>query len=174
MKYADLKLNDIVNCPNGICVSLWMQGCPFHCKGCHNQQTWDFSGGKEIEFSKLLDNIIESIPMYGVTRQFSILGGEPLCLENSKYIEEVIKCVRENFKNIVITIWTGYTLEELKLRKDLVYILNNVDYLIDGPFMLELRDITLRLRGSSNQRIFKNVSKNKSRKAKFKEVTNDV
>ena len=158
MKYADLKLNDIANCPKGICVSLWMQGCPFHCNGCHNPQTWDFDGGLEIEFSNLLDKILKAIPANGVHRNFSVLGGEPLCENNAKYVEEAIRIVRENFKDIIITIWTGYTIDKLKSRKDLVYILNNVDYLIDGPFILEQKNIALKLRGSSNQRIFKNVS----------------
>ena len=95
MKYPDLKLNDIVNCREGIVVSLWMQGCPFRCKGCHNPQTWDFDGGKEIAEEELVDRILSAITVNGIKRGFAVLGGEPLCEQNMKYVYRIGKKVRE-------------------------------------------------------------------------------
>jgi anaerobic ribonucleoside-triphosphate reductase activating protein len=83
------------------------------------------------------------------------MGGEPLCPENLFLTVLLIKTVKEEFPNIKIYVWTGYTLEELVKIKDkkVLYVLNNADYLIDGPFIEEQRDITLAMRGSTNQRI---------------------
>ena len=153
-KIADIKYNDVVDCEEGFCVSFWVQGCPWHCKGCHNPQTWDFMGGKELppDFLKIIDNAIAA---NGIQRNFSVLGGEPLCLENKSLVNEIVAHVRNTFPNIKIYIWTGDTIEHLKKLNDseINYILNNIDVLIDGPFIQEKRDITLKLRGSSNQRI---------------------
>ena len=77
MRYAGLIKNDIVDCDDGICVSLWLQGCPHRCKGCHNPETWDFNGGTEIPIEELIKEIIKSINENGVERNFSVLGVEP-------------------------------------------------------------------------------------------------
>lgn len=152
MKYAGLIKNDVVNGQN-ICVSLWVQGCPFHCEGCHNPQTWDFNGGYEDK--EILDKIFKALTANNIKRNFSVLGGEPLCQSNRKEVAEIIAKVRESFPEIKIYIWTGYTLEELQKENDssLISILNNIDVLIDGRFEIDKRDITLPLRGSRNQRI---------------------
>ena len=153
MQYAGLIKNDIA-AGEGVNVSFFTQGCPFHCKGCHNPQTWDFAGGKEFT-TETLEDIIQSISANGVQRNFSIMGGEPLCPENIFLVSMIILKVREIYPDIKIYLWTGYTYEELltRLEPKIQVILDNIDYLIDGPFILEQRDITLPMRGSANQRI---------------------
>ena len=161
MRISGLIKNDVVNGID-VCVSLWTQGCPFHCSGCHNPQTWDFDGGSEI--NDLKGTIIKAISENNVIRNFSILGGEPLCPENLEMVQEVISAIRAAYShyNIKIFIWSGYTLRQLEKRKEnepkLNYILSNIDYLIDGPFIDSERDITLWLRGSKNQNIYKNIN----------------
>lgn len=153
MRYADLKKNDIVNGEN-VCVSFWTQGCPHKCYQCHNPETWNFEGGKEFTVDTLQE-IISAINANGVQRNFSVLGGEPLCEENLFLTNLVVTEVRKHYPNITIYLWTGYIYEEL-LEDSSPYlknILDNINILIDGPFIQEQRDITLRLRGSKNQRI---------------------
>lgn len=153
MKYAGIIYNDFVNGEN-VCLSLWMQGCHFHCKGCHNQQTWDFNGGYEIPENFEAD-ILKAISKNGIQRNFSLLGGEALCPENRVFVCNLIKKVRQTYPTIKIFVWTGYELEELQAENDktISRILENIDVLITGRFILEQRDITLPLRGSRNQKI---------------------
>lgn len=150
MKYAAILENDYTNGKN-ICVSFWVQGCPHRCEGCHNQAQWDFNGGEELP-NDYKGQIIKAISANGIMRNFSVLGGEPLCEENIKLTFDIINTVRTAYPSIQIFLWTGYTLEELTnpLAKD---ILEKIDVLIDGPFIQAERDITLPLRGSKNQRI---------------------
>ena len=153
MKYAGIIYDDFVNGEN-VCVSLWMQGCHFHCKGCHNQQTWDFNGGYEMP-ENFESDILKAISKNGIQRNFSMLGGEPLCPENRAFVCNLIKKVRETYPIIKIFVWTGYELEELRAENDKAIneILENINVLITGRFILEQRDITLPLRGSRNQKI---------------------
>lgn len=154
MKYADLKYNDIANGP-GIRVSFWVQGCPHRCVGCQNPETWDFNSGKEFT-NETLQEIKNAITANGVMRNLSILGGEPLCEENLFLTALVIKEIKEQFPDINIYLWTGYTIEELKKlysHPHMNYILNNINTLIEGRYIDSQRDITLPLRGSANQRI---------------------
>lgn len=153
MKYAQVKHNDIAN-GDGVCVSFWVTGCPFHCIGCHNQELWDFNGGKEFT-QETLNEIINAICANGITRSFSVLGGEPLCDNNLFLTSMVIREVRKVYPEITINVWTGYCYEDLQKSSNphLKYILETADYLIDGPYIQELRDITLKMRGSKNQRI---------------------
>lgn len=153
MKYAALLKNDIVDGDDGICVSLWMQGCPHHCKNCHNPETWDFNGGLEIETKDLVKQIIASISENGIIRNFSVLGGEPLAPQNIENTYYILKEVRKEYPNIKIFIWSGYLYEDLKKNKTAKKIFKLADILIDGPYIESLRDLTLKLRGSSNQRI---------------------
>ncbi len=159
MKYAGIIENDITDSDDGIAYSVWFQGCPFRCKGCHNPETWDFNEGKEIEFSELVAKVKTGILQNGITRNLSILGGEPLCKENRTYVQKIIKEIKsdENYKDVKIYCWTGFLKEDLELENDesIDYILCNIDVLVDGLFVLEKRDISLKLRGSSNQRIWK-------------------
>ena len=154
MRIAGLIKNDMVD-GLGFCVSLWTQGCPHHCPGCHNPETWSFQGGKNIQTSKLIREIIEALNANGVERNFSILGGEPLCEENIYDVEFILNKVKAQYPNIKVIIWTGYTYEELMARDNPVVelLLKNTDILIDGRFELENRDVTLWLRGSRNQRV---------------------
>ena len=154
MRYAGIIKNDIA-AGEGVNVSFFTQGCHFHCMGCHNPQTWDFSGGKEFTADTLTE-LLEAINANGVKRNLSIMGGEPLCSENIFLVDMIILEVKKLYPDIKIYVWTGYTYEELLERLDepkIEKILDNIDYLIDGRFEIEKRDITLPMRGSSNQRI---------------------
>lgn len=153
IRYAGLIENDIVD-GKGFSVSFWTQYCPFHCKGCHNPETWDKDGGNLIEYNELLDKIIKVINKNGILRNFSILGGEPLCKENIDLVDKLINDIKKVYPTILIYCWTGYTLEELTDNfNNMPNVLKNIDVLIDGRFILEQRDVSLHLRGSSNQRV---------------------
>jgi anaerobic ribonucleoside-triphosphate reductase activating protein len=142
-RYAGLNTNDFIN-GQGTCVSFFVQGCPHHCPECFNQDTWNFFGGKvwtnEVE-QKFLDiassNTIDCV---------SILGGEPFDQEE---ITDIIARIKEKTGK-PIYVWTGYVFEQLI---DKNFYLNDIDYIIDGRYIHELRDPKLWLRGSSNQRV---------------------
>lgn len=155
MRYAGLIKNDLAAAP-GVCVSFFVQGCPLRCPGCHNPESWDFEGGMEFS-AKTLNDILTSLSANGIERPLCIMGGEPLCTENLFLTTLIIKEVRQQKPNVKIYLWTGYTYEELLFKKTsdpkLEYILDNIDCLIDGPFIQEEKDITLQMRGSRNQRI---------------------
>ena len=162
VRYAGLDKNDIVN-GKGFNVSFWTQYCPHKCKGCHNPETWAKDGGTLIEYNQLLQEIIEAIKANGIIRNFSILGGEPLCEENIYLVNSLIKDIKKIYPNILIYCWTGYNFEEIKEKYK--ETLENIDILIDGKFILEKRDVTLKLRGSSNQRLIdvkKSLKENKT------------
>ena len=152
MRYAALKENDIVN-GEGVVVSLFMQGCPHHCYGCFNQETWDPQGGKEIDINKLIEKIENAISANGIIRNFSILGGEPFAPYNVRYTYYIVSRIREKYPNIKIYIWTGYYFDNIKDNEWVRNIIQDIDYIIDGPFEKDKKDITLKLRGSSNQHI---------------------
>lgn len=153
MRYAGLNKNDFTD-GKGVCVSFWTQGCPHHCPHCHNPQTWDFNGGLPLP-TDIEEQIINAIKANNILRNFSILGGEPLCPENIELVNKIISKVRQEYPTIKIFIWTGYTIEELNKRNDSIIqnILSNINVLIDGRYIDAERDITLPLRGSKNQRI---------------------
>ena len=154
MKIAKIMENDIVDCDDGICVSAWFFGCPHKCKGCHNSQLWEPNCLEETKESEVIDKVINLINKNNISRNLSILGGEPLAEYNLMNTSNLITSVRNVYPNIKIYLWTGYTLEQLDKKNIFIeQILRNIDVLIDGPFVLEKRDITLKLRGSSNQRI---------------------
>ncbi len=157
-KYAGLIKNDFAN-GTGVCVSFWVQGCPHKCLGCQNPETWDFNKGKDLP-NDIRGQIIKAISANGITRNFSVLGGEPLCPQNLEEVDNIITSVRTAYPHIKIFVWTGYTLEELKNNKNIHIqsILSEIDVLIDGKYIEEERDITLNLRGSKNQRVlYKNI-----------------
>ena len=153
MRYAGLITNDFTAAP-GVSVSFFTQGCPHRCTGCHNPETWNFDGGKEFTV-EVLEEIITALTANDINRNFCIMGGEPLCEENLFLTNLVISHIREKVPGVRIYVWTGYTYENLLQKTDphLKKILDTADVLIDGPYIQELRDITLPLRGSSNQRI---------------------
>ena len=149
VRIAGLNTNDFTN-GIGVTVSLFLQGCPHHCNGCHSPGTWDPFGGREIEQKKLTTNIINAIKANGIVRNLAISGGEPLADYNIDYTKNLIKEVQKVYPDIDIFIWTGYTLQ--KIEKKLKGYSNL--YIIAEPFILEQRNITLCLRGSNNQKIF--------------------
>jgi anaerobic ribonucleoside-triphosphate reductase activating protein len=153
MKYAGINKNDFAAAP-GVSVTFFTQGCPHRCKGCHNPETWDFDGGREFT-PQVLDEIVAALTANGINRSFCLMGGEPLCDENLELAALVISHIREKVPGTKIYIWTGFIYENLlkKQSPELQKILGMTDVLIDGPYIEELRDITLPLRGSSNQRI---------------------
>lgn len=153
MRYSGIIYNDTAAAP-GVCLTFFTQGCPHHCKGCHNPETWDYEGGQRFT-NDVLEDIIRGLRANGVNRTLCIMGGEPLCDRNIFLTALLIQQVKAKYPNQKIYLWTGYTYEELVKRHDskTKYILSNIDCLIDGPFIEELRDTTLQMRGSSNQRI---------------------
>ena len=153
MRYAGITFNDVVNCP-GIGVSVYLQGCDLHCPGCHNSEIWDFDGGKEFTYNTLIA-VEKALVANDITRSLCILGGEPFAQNNTFTTGFIVQHIKTHMPNIKIYIWSGYTLEELKAKEDtqINYILDNIDYLIDGRFELAKRDVSLFMKGSSNQRI---------------------
>ncbi len=153
MRYSGLITNDIAAAP-GLCVSFFTQGCPHRCPGCHNPETWSFDGG--LEFTPdVLDTIVRALTAQGIQRSFCVMGGEPLCPENAYLTDLVIQYVKQEVPNAKIYIWSGYTYEELMAdgHPNAKEALSYCDYLIDGRYIQEQRDLTLEMRGSTNQRI---------------------
>lgn len=168
MRYAQIRSMDVSN-GEGVGVSLFVQGCPFHCKNCFNSETWDFNGGKEWtektknKFMKLIDR--------PYIKRVSFLGGECLADQNLDGVLNLIKEIRISFPKKTIWLYTGFEwnllmskicqptfpdkdferiIEIHKKRKEIISLCNIV---IDGEYIDEQRDITLKWRGSSNQRV---------------------
>ena len=159
MRYNGIIKNDTAN-GTGFHVSFFVQGCPHRCKGCFNPETWDFNGGAPYT-DDVKEEIISAIGANGVQRNLSILGGEPLASENLYMVSDLIKAVKEAYPNIKIYLWTGYYMEQLNKDNTYInYILNNLTYLIDGPFIEEQKNLNLELRGSDNQRIWYHADEN--------------
>ena len=152
-KIAGIYWDDTAAAP-GIALSVYFSGCHFHCPGCHNPEAQDFNYGEELTKEKIQE-ILHKLNKNGVARKLSILGGEPLCEENRKAVCMLINICREVYPDLKIYIWTGYIIEELFEEQDSVIetILKNINCLIDGRYEQDKRDITIPLRGSSNQRI---------------------
>lgn len=152
MRYAGIIKNDFSAAP-GISVTFFTQGCPHKCEGCHNPETWDFEGGEEVTHGTILE-VIEAITANGLHRNLCIMGGEPLCPENQFLTNLIINSVKEKLPDTKIYLWTGYCLEDLDMSNNRIKsILEQVDCLIDGPYDKTKRDVSLFMRGSSNQRI---------------------
>lgn len=146
MNYAEIKKVDIANGP-GVRVSLFVSGCRNHCKGCFNPETWDFDYGRPFT-RETEDEIIEALRPSWI-QGLSILGGEPTEEENAAVLIPFLKRVRAVLPDKDIWLYSGYTYEALRDKE----ILTLVDVLVDGPFLLELKDAGLAFRGSRNQRI---------------------
>lgn len=157
MNYGNIKYCDIANGP-GVRTSLFVSGCRHHCKGCFQPETWDFSFGAEFN-EKLEDEILKSLePDY--IAGFTCLGGEPMEPENQPHVLHLIRRIREKFPEKNIWIYSGYTFEELTDPENkachteyTAEILSLLDCLVDGEFHLDKKDLMLKFRGSSNQRI---------------------
>lgn len=155
MRYSGIIFNDTSAAP-GICLTFFTQGCPHRCSGCHNPETWNYDGGLEFT-SDTLRQVLTGLKKNDINRTFCIMGGEPLCDRNIFLTALLIQEVKKNYPDQKIYLWSGYVYEDLLNRKDnkTNYILDNIDCLVDGPFIKELKDVTLPMRGSSNQRIIK-------------------
>ena len=148
MNYAKINKTDIAN-GEGVRVSLFVSGCRNHCKGCHNPEAWDFSYGQSVTF-ETENEIIEALRPSWI-QGLSVLGGEPCEEENEEVLIPFLRKVMFKMPDKDIWLFSGYTYE--MLRND--DILRYVDVLVDGPFLLEQRDISLPFRGSRNQRIIR-------------------
>jgi anaerobic ribonucleoside-triphosphate reductase activating protein len=146
MHYNKIRKMDISNGP-GVRVSIFMQGCTFHCKDCFNKETWDFKDGKEFN-----DDVINEI-IYLCSKDYirglSILGGEPLHPKNIEGSTKLAKVFKEKYPNKDIWIWSGFLYDDIK-DKD---IFNYIDVLVDGQFDSKLKNPRLKFKGSSNQRV---------------------
>ena len=162
MRYASIRSMDISN-GEGVGVSLFVQGCHFHCYSCFNQETWDFNGGKEWteniknKFMKLIDHPYIS--------RISFLGGEPLADENVKTVFKIIEEIRSMYPDKKIWLYTGYVWEYIFrgtssfISKDSATnfkrreTIKLCDVVVDGQFINSQKDMNLRFKGSSNQRV---------------------
>lgn len=149
MRYSTIYKNDTA-AGKGVNVSIYLQGCPHRCPGCFNPETWDFNEGN-LFTQDTMREILEAIKANGIKRNLSILGGEPLAPQNLGLTNYILTTVKMHYPHIHTYLWTGYTYEEMTSEQR--YCLLMVDTLIDGPFVKELKDISLDMRGSSNQRI---------------------
>ena len=155
MKYAQIRSLDVSN-GVGIGVALFVQGCHFHCENCFNSNTWNFDGGKEWTTETEEEFILSAERPY--IKRISILGGEPLCDENVSDVLKLIKKIRERLPDKAIWIYTGYYWEEIfddkyGANSDRASAVSLCDILVDGRYVDEQRDLTLKWRGSRNQRV---------------------
>ena len=158
MRYHKIRRMDIAN-GEGIRVSIFMQGCAFHCKNCFNPETWDFDGG--LEFTD--DTIKEVLDLCDRSEVagLSILGGEPMHPQNIEGTTKLAKAFKERFPNKNIWVWTGFLMDRDLKGKE---VLNYIDVLVDGQFVEELHNPLLKWKGSSNQRVIdvqESLKKNK-------------
>lgn len=164
MKYLDILDCDTAN-GSGVRITLFVSGCSHKCKGCHNPESWNPNNGKEFtdETKQKLFKLLERDYIDGIT--FS--GGDPLYPSNRETVVKLIKEIKEKFPNKTIWLYTGYQYEDVK------DLLNYVDIVVDGKFILEQRDITLPFRGSPNQRII-DIKNNKILYAGSNQITPDI
>lgn len=163
MRYAQIRSMDISN-GEGVGVSLFVQGCPFHCKNCFNSDTWDFNSGKEWteeikdKFMKLIDR--------PYIKRVSFLGGECLADQNLDGVLDLIKEIRISFPEKTIWLYTGYEISEIVKQEQYEMvsgipdvwskrweIIKQVNVLVDGEYIDEQKDLSLKFRGSKNQRV---------------------
>ena len=156
MYYGNIKTYDIADGP-GVRVSLFVSGCRHHCKGCFNAETWNFDYGQPYT-QETEDALIKSLaPDY--IQGLSVLGGEPFEPENQEELVRLLKEIKENYPKKNIWCYTGYTYDKDLLEGGKVYtpfteeMLSYIDTLVDGQFIESQKDITLKFRGSANQRI---------------------
>lgn len=156
MNYANIKKYDIADGP-GVRVSLFVSGCRHHCKGCFNSEAWDFEYGRPYT-AETEAEILEALKP-GYIAGLTLLGGEPFEPENQVELVTLLRKVRETYPEKSIWSYTGYVYDKDLVPGGRAYtdvtdeMLSYLDVLVDGPFVEELKDITLQFRGSSNQRI---------------------
>lgn len=160
MNYLGIDKASISNGP-GVRVVLWVSGCDVHCKGCHNKESWNFYAGKKFDEAakKELFNALNKPYVRGIT----LSGGHPLANNNVEDVYLLTKELKEKFPTKDVWLYTGYTWEQVFQTVCLdVFNINNMyrkavvemcDVVVDGPYIEEQRDITLKFRGSKNQRL---------------------
>ena len=146
MNYHNITKDDMLN-GDGLRVVLWVSGCEHNCLGCHNPETHNIDSGIEFDADAMTELMVELDQDHidGIT--FS--GGDPLHLCNRKYITSIAKYIKTNMPNKTIWLYTGYTFEEVKHLPIIKYL----DVIVDGRFVLSLKDNNLHWKGSSNQRV---------------------
>ena len=147
MRYNLIRKMDISDGP-GVRVSIFMQGCEFHCKNCFNSETWAFDAGHEFT-DETIDEVL-SLCEQGYIKGLSILGGEPLHPKNIDGTTKLAKAFKEKFPKKNLWMWSGYKIDEDLKGKE---VLNYIDVLVDGRYVDELRNPNLKWKGSSNQRV---------------------
>lgn len=157
MHFGSIKKYDIAN-GEGVRVSLFVSGCRNHCKNCFNPETWSFTYGKEFT-KEVEDEILEALGKSWING-LTILGGEPFEIENQRDLVSLVKKVRTAYPDKNIWMYSGYLFDmDINNSNGKVYcevtkeILENIDILVDGKFVEELKNLSLKFRGSSNQRI---------------------
>ena len=158
MNYGNIKECDIADGP-GVRVSLFVSGCRHHCKGCFNADTWDFNYGQP--YTKETEDEIIRLLAPDYIQGLTLLGGEPFEPENQQELVKLLRRVKSEYPKKDIWSYSGYILDTDLKKGGRVYtdvteeILSYLDVLVDGPFIESQRDITLKFRGSKNQRIIK-------------------
>ena len=158
MRYNKIRKMDISNGP-GVRVSIFMQGCAFHCKNCFNPETWPFEGGKEFT-DETINRVLELCNNDTVTG-LSILGGEPMHPTNIEGTTKLAKAFKEKYPNKTLWAWTGFLFDKWVKDKEIAKYL---DVLVDGQYIDEKRNPTLKWCGSENQRVIdvqKSLKENK-------------
>lgn len=147
LNFAGVQCDETVN-GIGLGMTIYFQGCSHHCKGCHNPETWEFGKGKYCLFEITL-KINEYFTATPFAERITFSGGDPL--DNLYDLERVLNYVKEFFPEKKLWLYTGYKLEDL--TEEMWNCVKQFDFVVDGPFDIEKRDITLPFRGSSNQNI---------------------
>jgi len=168
MRYAQIRSMDISN-GEGVGVSLFVQGCPFHCKNCFNSDTWDFNGGKE--WTEETKNKFMELINRPYIKRVSFLGGECLAEQNLDEVLKLVQEIRNSYPDKTIWLYTGFEWNSLmskicqptfpdkdferiiEIHKKRKEIISNVDVLVDGEYIDEQKDLSLKFRGSKNQRV---------------------
>lgn len=153
MNYADIRPIDVANGP-GVRVSIFVSGCTHHCKDCFNPETWDFHYGSPFGEGEITAILGHLAPAH--IKGLSVLGGEPFEPENQSAVLELIRRVRETYPHKDVWCYSGYLFENLRDGKVGQYsrqLLEQLDVLVDGPFVTEKKSLSLRFRGSENQRL---------------------
>ena len=148
MNYTKMMKYDTSNW-DGITATIFFSGCKFHCPGCFNQEAWDFNHGQP--FDKKAEDLFISYAKNPHVTGVCLLGGEVFQQDLDRILDLVIRIKREVRKPIHV--WSGYTYEEIMADEKKMVILCHVDTLVDGPFIFKQKDLRLKHRGSSNQRV---------------------
>lgn len=154
MNYADIKQYDVANGP-GIRVSLFVSGCTHHCKNCFNEETWDFNYGEP--FTDVQENQIIDYLAPDYVNGFTLLGGDPMEPSNMEALLPMLNKIKKTYPDKSIWCFTGYLYEYImgEMSKEYPYtkeFMSCIDILVDGPFIEEKKNLSLRFKGSENQR----------------------